>query len=61
MDKFLEKLFNKIANYHQGKLEVSQSMVENHSKVPLMVIEQAKHDYQFSQLLWLNKHRLPHA
>ena len=56
MDKFFEKLFAKIADFHQRETELSQSLVDNNENLPYWLFEEnQKHDFYLSEFLWANK------
>ena len=62
MDKFFEKLFAKIADFHQREAELSQSLVDNKENLPYWLFEEnQKHDFYLSEFLWANKKNLPNA
>ena len=52
MDKFFEKLFAKIADFHQRETELSQSLVDNNENLPHWLFEEnQKHDFYLSEFL----------
>ena len=62
MDKFFEKLFAKIADFHQRETELSQSLVDNNENLPHWLFEEnQKQDFYLSEFLWANKKNLPNA
>tara|TARA_Y100000996_G_C22252719_1_gene532511 strand:+ start:70 stop:213 length:144 start_codon:yes stop_codon:yes gene_type:complete len=42
MDKFFEKLFAKIADFHQRETELSQSLVDNKENLPIGCLKKIK-------------------
>lgn len=62
MDKFFEKLFAKIADFHQRETEFSQSLVDSNENLPHWLFEEnKKQDFYLSEFIWENKRNLPNA
>jgi|TARA_B100001758_G_scaffold241395_1_gene248183 hypothetical protein len=62
MDKFFEKLFAKIAEFHEKEIEFTQSLVDTPEDVPKFVLESTpKEDFYIREFIKLNKEHLPQA
>tara|TARA_B100000131_G_C17558080_1_gene385531 strand:- start:249 stop:437 length:189 start_codon:yes stop_codon:yes gene_type:complete len=62
MDKFFEKLFAKIAEFHQREAEFSQSLVDNTEELPTWMFDSTpKQEFYIKEFLKLNKENLPQA
>ena len=62
MDKFFEKLFARIADFHQREAEFSQSLVDNTEDVPHWEFNSTpKEEFYIKEFIKLNKEHLPQA
>ena len=62
MDKFFEKLFAKIAEFHERETEFTQSLVDTTEDVPEFILESTpKEDFYIREFIKLNKEHLPQA
>ena len=62
MDKFFEKLFARIASFHQREAEFSQSLVENGEELPTWMFDSTpKQEFYIKEFLNINKENLPQA
>jgi hypothetical protein len=62
MDKFFEKLFARIADFHQREVEYSQSLVENNEELPHWLFEtNPQQEFYIKEFIKVNKENLPQA
>ena len=61
MDDFFDKLFQKIAEFHEREIHMSQSLAEYDEDIPMYVLEKARQDFHLKEYLWFNRDKIPSA